>query len=253
MLMAKFSSAFTKWAGLLKKASDLKGKADEISGQTDGLLKLSKAKDDKERAKIAKEILGIDSLFTKYLDAVTKVRENLTAIRDADPEWPDDADCADLFVVGAQANDKYGKGSKEAKKAWAAYAKALSLFADEISEVVIALKGMQKQVPGRKKAAAALVKVASMISSALEAAQKVPLPSTILAAVFMASQDADLLYGQAMNVAALLDDISKKVDQSVTDGDFMDGRNARWLAWASRAADMDVQEINKNARAQTPR
>lgn len=251
--MAPITATFTKWIGLLKKADDLKGKAEEIKGQRDALIALSKAKDDKERQKLVRDIIGIDGVFDDLITAVTKVRENLKTIDDSEPEWPDEAGCIGLFFTAAGISEDKGKGSKEAKKAWATYAKALSNFGDEVSAIVVALKGMQAQVPKRKTAAAALVKMAGMISSALDAALKVPLPSTIQAAVFAASEDAGLLLAQSQNVEALLDSIQKKVDASVKLGDKLEVKNLKWLAWAAKAADMDIQEIKKNAKADSPK
>lgn len=234
------------------KAKDLYDEADDIKTKGEALKKMANA-DEKERTKLVREMAGVDSYFDDCLDAASKVRENLTKISNDKAQFPDDTGAGGLFLAGADASDKYGKKSKQAKAAWAAYARALSAFGDDLETEIDHLDSMKAQLPKRIKAATALEKVASNICAVLDKALKVPWPSTIQAGLFSASEDAGLLHAQAGNILDLLNAINKRVDTELKDGNDFLTQNTKWMAWATKAADMDIQAIKKNAKAKTPR
>ena len=244
--------SFSKMVSALKKANDLKDQADDIKSKGDNLQKMAKA-DEKERAKLTREMLGVESYFDDCITAATAVRVNLTAISNDKAKFPEDTGTGELFLAGAKASDEHGKSSKQAKAAWATYAKALSVFADDLEKEIGHLDAIKEVLPKRIKAATELNKVCTNICGVLDKAMKVPWPSTVQAALFVASEDAGLLHAQASNILDLLSAIDKRVDSELKDGNDFLIQNMKWLAWATKAADMDIQAIRKNARAKTPR
>jgi hypothetical protein len=240
------------YAPIVKSGLDFADKASDLKGKFENLLKLSRGSDT-ERETLVREILGIDSYFTDPIAAATKVRGDLEKMSGTDITWPEDAEGGALFATGVKVSADKGKGSKEAKAAWAAYARHLKSFGDSLTDAVNGLRDLQAQVPTRKKAARSLVDVSSKIEAMLKMLLKLPVPSHVQAALFAASEDAALLRAQAQVISNLLDGIGKSLDAGIKDGDAIIAQNGRWMAWASKAADKDVQDLKGNARAKTPR
>lgn len=247
----KVSAFVAKLVPAVQKAEEVGSKADELLGQRDALLKFSKA-DEKEREKLVREIAGIDSHFDDAIAATRTVRDNLEAIQMA-VEWPLDAEGGDLFAAGCEAADKHGKGSNQAKAAWTAYGKHLYVFGDAAEDICIKLKDAKAEVPKRQKASKALVEVTSKIEGILAAALKLPVPTTIQATLFAASEDAGLLRSQAQVIDSLLGGIAKQIATAIKEGDEIVVQNAKWLAWTAKAADKDVQELRRSAKSKLPR
>lgn len=253
-MSSKFQSivAFIKKVGpSLQKAQEAYSTAEELKGQYDALSELADA-DAKEREKLVRDIAGIDGYLDAPIAAAKEARTNLEAMASTKIEWPGDADGDDLYAAGLMAVYEHGKGSKQAKAAWTAFGKHCFSFGDKAQDIVNDLSSLKAALKSRTTAAQGLVDVTSKIDGMLQTALKVPLPSTIQAALFAASEDAQLLRSQAQVIQQSLKTIGTNLDTGIKDGNALVAQNARWLAWASKAADVDVQVLRKLAKAKTP-
>ncbi len=93
----------------------------------------------------------------------------------------------------------------------------------------------------------------SKIEGILAAVLKLPVPTTIQATLFAASEDAGLLRSQAQVIDSLLGGIAKQIATAIKEGDEIVVQNAKWLAWTAKAADKDVQELRRSAKSKLPR
>lgn len=92
MAKAETSGRLCAFKNLLEKPNgDLAREAKDLKDKRDNLFKPSKAKDDKERLKLTRELVGITDAFGTFIDAISKVRSDPEAIRDTKFEWPEDA------------------------------------------------------------------------------------------------------------------------------------------------------------------
>ena len=57
---------------------------------------------------------------------------------------------------------------------------------------------------------------------------------------FAASEDAQLLRSRAQVIQQSLQTIGTNLETGIKDGNALVAQNARWLAWASMAADINV-------------
>lgn len=73
------------------------------------------------------------------------------------------------------------------------------------------------------------------------------------AQMFCLSEAAERLYAQALNVQTLLSKIETRVKAEIKEGEDILTANLRWLAWAAKAANLDLQAISRNTRAKLPR
>lgn len=247
----KIKAFIEKVSPAVEKAEEAYAMAEEMKGQFDTLNKLSKA-DEKEREKLVRDIAGIDSYLDGPIAAATQARTNLEGMANTKIVWPDEAEGDDLYAAGLMAVYEHGKGSKQAKAAWVAFGKHCYKFGDAAEDIVIGLNDLKAALKSRKTAAKGLVDVTSKIDVLLQMALKVPLPSTIQATLFAASEDAMLLRSQAQNIQTALNTIGKNTDAAIKEGDALVVQNAKWMAWASKAADVDIQVIRKLAKAKTP-
>ena len=245
------------WVRVLKAAKNAYkavDKTNDLRGRIQGADKLTRSVDPKNSEKAIREIMGIESPLADAIDALSEARDDLTQVRNSKVEWAE-CDGGDLFMAGAAAADKHGKDSKQAKAAWAAYAKHLQRFHDEIAEEVDALEQMQAMLPARKKAVGQVIKIAESLDKGFQMLLKlpVPLPSAAQAQIFTLSEDAGLLLTQAGNVETLLREIEKRVEAEIKEGEAIMTANLKWLAWAAKASGLDLQAIQRNARAKLPR
>jgi hypothetical protein len=244
--------AFAKRVGPgLQKAYEAYSTTKELKGQYDALGELADA-DDTEREKLVREIAGIDSYLDGPIAAAQEARTNLEALAGAKIEWPEDAEGDDLYAAGLMAVYENGKGSKQAKAAWTAFGKHCYTFGDKAQDILNELSDLKDALKSRHVAAQGLVDVTSRIDGLLQAALKVPLPSTLQATLFAASEDAETLRSLAQVIQQSLKTIGTTIDTGIKDGNALVARNTRWLAWASKAADIDVQVLRKLAKAKTP-
>lgn len=226
--------------------------ADDLRGRAQGVDKLRRSKDGKDREKAVREVLGMDSPLSDAIDAASEARDDLQEVANAKTEWPE-CDGGDAYADGLMATYKHGDGSKQARAAWANYAAHLKAYHKIIDTELDALLDIQDQLPLRKKAAAQLVSVSDALNTGFEHALKLPLPSAMQAQIFTLSEDSGLLYSQALNVQRLLGQIEKRATAELKEGNAILAQNAKWLAWAAKASGLSLDEIKRNAKARAPR
>lgn len=237
----------------LKKAKDLKDKKEELDKKIDAAIRFKDAEAE-ERGRLARTMLGLPTFFDDVIGALSDTVEALGEVAEEEIAWPDDADCRTILAEVAKTVADHGRGSKQARAAFAAYAKRLTVFGKDLEDELDHLKEMKKQLPSRLKTAKQVESICRSFEKAFTIILKLPLPSDSLqAAMFGAFQDSEKAGSLATSVVTTLETIDTKLDAGIKEGDKLIIRNLRWIAWAKAGAELDEKAIKRNLNAETPR